>query len=407
MSVELSQYSGNLTAQLQEAANNTSIAEAQAGLAADGTSPAPEGSVPVVVEPGDTVSDIMVQYGLDYNNPADRETFYRMNPQFAPDQPQPRQDDLIYVGEVLYMPAPEGTQPQPDDPSAGQPQQPTHAEAAAATDAAAANVEQANAAEYPPGLEHEQQDAVQQTNQQFFEAVETEIEAGLTEYMQANPNATPEQISAEADRLRHGIQGRSTTAAGMDDYSMDYRTQQAINGASANQHGVDLDSVMPGTDINDGPYTATSGPFEPNSQVQLRDGTYIRTDENGFPDTDTDNNGVADPSTSAEAAPATDAASQALQDAQGMQVPADLQHEKDMAISEATTQLGNAMQQEVEVGLREFIAANPDASREEIEAEADRLMHGIRGREGNGVISDSQADSRTDMAVENVIGSED
>lgn len=75
MSIELPQYTGGLTAQLQESANNTSITEAQAGLAANGTSPAPEGSVAVVVEPGDTVSEIMAKYGLDYSNPADLETF--------------------------------------------------------------------------------------------------------------------------------------------------------------------------------------------------------------------------------------------------------------------------------------------------------------------------------------------
>lgn len=400
MSVELSQYQGNLTAQLQEAPNNTSVAEAQAGLAADGTSAAPEGSVPVVVEPGDTVSDMMANYGLSY--PEDVGTFYEMNPQFDPSNPQRRNEDLIYVGEVLYMPAPGGTAGQPNEPVSA----PTHAEAAAATDEAVANIEQQQNAEYPPGLQHEQQDAIHYANQQFFDAAEAEIEAGLNEYMQANPEATPEQISAEADRLKHGIQSRSSTAAGMDDASMDYRTQQAVNSASANQYGVDLETVHPSTQINDGPYTDTSGPFEPNAQVQLRDGTYIQTDENGFPDTDTDNNGVADPTTSAQAAPATDAAAQSLHDAQNMQLPPELEHERINAVSDATTQLGNAVQQEVEVGLREFIAENPDATRDEIEAHADQLMHGIRAREGNDVITDSQADYRGQAAVDAVIGEE-
>lgn len=409
MSIELSQYTGGLTAQLQESASNTSITEAQAGLAANGTSPAPEGSVAVVVEPGDTVSEIMAKYGLDYSNPADLETFYRLNPQFRPGSAEGRDENLIYIEEVIYMPDPDAAPPVdgPVDQSSTRTEPQTQAEAAQATDQAIADLEQAENADYPPGLEHEQNAAVSQARTDAYEAVETEIETGLDEFMAAHPDATPEEITAEADRLRHQIQGRSTTAAGLDDTSMEYHTQQAVNSASADQHGVDLDTVAPGTQINDGPYTETSGPFQPNSRVELRDGTYIQTDENGYPDTDTDNNGVADPVTSAQAGSNTDAAAQDLEAAQNMNVRPDLQHEKDAAIAEATNQLGNAVQQEVEVGLREFIAANPDATREEIEAHADQLMHAILGREGNGVITEAQAQARSEMAVENVIGSED
>lgn len=401
MSVELSQYQGNVQTQV---ANSTSVAEAQQGVGHDGSTPAPEDGVPVVVESGDTVSEIMARYGLDYNDRDDRAEFYRLNPQFDPGKADRRNDDLIYPDEVLYMPSGEPA-PAPD-PEGDAQTPPTQAEAAAATDEAAANLEAAENAEYPPELQHEQTEAVGQARTEFFDAVETEIEAGLNEYMEQNPDATPEQISDEAERLRHQIQGRSTTAAGMDDRSMEYRTQQAVNSASANQRGVNLDEVAPGTQINDGPYTDTSGPFEPNSRVELSNGTWIQTDENGYPDTDTDNNGVADPTTSAEAQTNTDSAAQAVQDAQDMEVPAGLEGEKDLAISEATTQLGNAVQQEVEVGLREFIEENPDATRDEIEAEAERLMHSIRGREGNGVITDTQAEARTEMAVENVIGEE-
>ena len=403
MSVELSQYQGNLIAQLQEAANNTSIAEAQAGLAADGTSPAPEGSVSVVVEPGDTVSDIMARYGLNY--PQDLEVFYQMNPQFRPGSAEGRDENLIYIEEVIYMPDPDAAPPR--DGAVVQPEERSYAETGTATDEAVANLEQAENAEYSPDLQHEQVDAVNQARTQVYEAVETEIETGLNDYIQANPDATPEQITDEANRLRFEIQSRSGTAASLSDSSMDYHTQQAVNSASASQHGVDLDTVAPGTQINDGPYTETSGPFQPNSRVELRDGTFIQTDENGYPDTDTDNNGVTDPTTPEQASPATDAALQDLENAQNMTVPEDLQHEKDMAISEATTQLGNAMQQEVEVGLRAFIADNPDASQDEIEEEAARLMAEIRSRDGSGLISDGQAEARTEMAVENVIGSED
>ena len=307
------------------------------------------------------------------------------------------------------MPDPDAAPPVdgPVDQSSTPTEPQTQAEAAQATDQAIADLEQAENADYPPGLEHEQNAAVSQARTDAYEAVETEIETGLDEFMAAHPDATPEEITAEADRLRHQIQGRSTMAAGLDDTSMEYHTQQAVNSASADQHGVDLDTVAPGTQINDGPYTETSGPFQPNSRVELRDGTYIQTDENGYPDTDTDNNGVADPVTSAQAGSNTDAAAQDLEAAQNMNVRPDLQHEKDAAIAEATNQLGNAVQQEVEVGLREFIAANPDATREEIEAHADQLMHAILGREGNGVITEAQAQARSELAVENVIGSED
>lgn len=82
----------------------TSIPESQQSQSHDG-SPAPENSVPREVERGDWLSRLMQEYGLDYNDPADRELFYDMNPQF-----RERDDNLIYPGEVLYFPAGEGGQ---------------------------------------------------------------------------------------------------------------------------------------------------------------------------------------------------------------------------------------------------------------------------------------------------------
>ena len=242
-----------------------------------------------------------------------------------------RDENLIYIEEVIYMPNPDAAPPR--DGAVVQPEERSYAETGTATDEAVANLERAENAEYPPDLQHEQVDAVNQARTQVYEAVETEIETGLNDYMQANPDATPEQITAEANRLRFEIQSRSGTAASLSDSSIDYHTQQAVNSASARQNGVDLDTVAPGTQINDGPYTETSGPFQPNSRVELRNGTFIQTDENGYPDTDTDNNGVTDPTTPEQASPATDAALQDLENAQNMTVPEDLQPEKDMALS--------------------------------------------------------------------------
>jgi hypothetical protein len=79
----------------------TTVEEARSGKAADG-SQAPQGTTPMVVEPGDTISGIMAQQGLDWNDPAQRAQFLQDNPQFA-DQAGGRNPDLIWPGEVLYV----------------------------------------------------------------------------------------------------------------------------------------------------------------------------------------------------------------------------------------------------------------------------------------------------------------
>lgn len=359
---------------------------------------APEGTTPYTVQPGDCLYNIASANG--YGKPPNMEAFYRDNPQYAERNP-----DLIYPGEVVFVRSNTQGENSTTQPPEQQPpnQQQTPQQAAANTDNAAQAVESAKNADYPPQLRHEKEEAIRNANQQFFDAAQSEIETGLQDYISRNPNASPEDIRNEANRLRHQIQGRTSTAAGMDDTSMDYRTQQAINNVSAQQHGVDLETVAPGTQINDGPYTATQGPFEPNSSVKLQNGTYIKTDENGYPDKDANNDGVADPTTSQTASQATDQAAQQLQSARDMQVPGGLRHEKEQAINDATTRVGDAVQQEIEVGLREYIAANPNATPEQIQNEANRLGHAILAREGNsGVISESQVQFRTEQAVASV-----
>lgn len=74
----------------------------------------PEDAVAHEVVKDDWVSKIMSQYGLSF--PDDLDTFYAYNPQFAP--PNGRDIDLIFPGEVIYLPpAPSGDADGPDGPS--------------------------------------------------------------------------------------------------------------------------------------------------------------------------------------------------------------------------------------------------------------------------------------------------
>ena len=89
------QYSG------RQDVSFTSVAEAEASQGAEGQ-PAPQGATPVAVERGDTISGLMAQQGLDWNNPEHRAQFLQDNPQFA-DRSGGRNPDLIWPGEVLYI----------------------------------------------------------------------------------------------------------------------------------------------------------------------------------------------------------------------------------------------------------------------------------------------------------------
>lgn len=365
----------------------TTIAEAQQGQSADGDA-APEGTTAVVIEPGDTVSQVMADYGQNWDDEADREQFIRDNPQFGPEGD--RNPDQIYPDEVIYI-----------RDGAAQ-------DAANATDAAAAEVERAEQTrdQYrkdpnAQGLEHEHEAAVQEAKEELGQAVQDEIEAGLDQYLRNNPDATSEQIEQEANRLGHQIQGR-TGGSGIDDTTMDYHTQQATNHASAKRHGIDLGRVDPSTEIGDGPYTDAKGPFQPNASVQLTDGTYIKTDEHGWPDQDLNDDGSPDPGTAEEASTATDQAAQQLRREQNRDYgnPNLENAEKPIAVADARQRLGDAIQYEIELGLRDYIAANPDASEEEIQAESVRLGQAIQAREGkDGVISDSQMENSAEQAV--------
>ena len=80
--------------------------EAQQHLAADGKTKLPDDAKAVTVKPGDTISEIMKENGLDWNNKAQREQFLKDNPQFSDQHPPlagARSADLIYPGETVYV----------------------------------------------------------------------------------------------------------------------------------------------------------------------------------------------------------------------------------------------------------------------------------------------------------------
>lgn len=90
----------------------TSVTEARNDQVADGRAADPNATA-YVVESGDTVSGMMAQQGLDWNDESDRAEFYRLNPQFAPSNG--RDPNLIFPGEVLYLPG-SGDGQQPGQP---------------------------------------------------------------------------------------------------------------------------------------------------------------------------------------------------------------------------------------------------------------------------------------------------
>lgn len=296
-------YSGNTSV------SYTSVEEAQQGKGPEGQE-APEGTEPTAVESGDTISGLMAQQGLDWGKPEDKRQFLADNPQFITredveqfpelgalfDPDSGRNPDLIWPGEVLYIRPPQGGStestnetPATDTDGDGIPDPADRTQAQTTTDAAAEDLEQAEQRleEYKRtsgpdgGLRGEYETEVQAAQQRLAAAYQAEVETGLRDYLAENPDATPEEIEAEADRLSNEIQGRSQTLSGMAESTIDFRTQQAINVVSAEQYGINLDGVGPGTTVRDGPYTDTYGPFEPGATIKDEDGRDIRIDDNG------------------------------------------------------------------------------------------------------------------------------
>lgn len=371
-----------------------------------GEATAPTGTEPYVVQPGDTLYDIA--RGNGYGNPPDMQAFYRDNPQYAESERNP---DLIWPGEVVFVRTAPDEAPDADgdgvaDPATdtdgdGRPDPVNPEQAAATTDAAAQALEDAENTDYPPGLRHEKDAAVQQARQELFDAVQAEIETGLRDYLADHPDATPDQLRNEANRLRHEIQGRETSnTASVDDSSMDHRTQQALNTVSAEQRGIDLGRVSPGTTVNDGPYTETSGPFEPNTNITLRDGTQVATDANGYPSSSAGAAALAPgPANASQAQTATSNAATSYDRA--LDIPYQIP-ERDEIVSDRRSQLAQAVQRETELELRQWLDQNPGATEDEVRQQAETIVAGILEREGLGngtTIADSAAERAADVVL--------
>lgn len=264
----------------------TSVEEARAGKGPEGQA-APAGTTPVAVEPGDTISDLMSksQPPLDWNNPEHRAQFLADNPQFS--ETGGRNPDLIWPGEVVYIRSGEAgsdpSVPAQDTTGDGVPDPTSAEQAATTTDAAAQALTAAENADYgsPQVEKANKPEVVAAAQTRLSEAVQAELEFGLTQYVQQNPDATPQELQAEAERLGNAIQGRPGNDA-VSDSTLEYRGQQAINTVSARQQGIDLDQVASGTPIQDGPYTDEHGPFAPNSTIESTDGRSYRIDANGY-----------------------------------------------------------------------------------------------------------------------------
>ena len=390
-------YSGNRNV------SYTSKEEALAGKGPEGQD-APDGATPVAVTSGDTISGLMARVGLDWNNPEHRAQFLRDNPQFA-DAAGGRNPDLIWPGEVLYIRAPgqnpdqpgnDGTSGTTDRTSDGVDGSSTLAQASANTDRKIEALDRARSANLPPGIDN---DTSYQT-QAVFDAIQGEIETGLREYIAAHPDATPTELRNEAKRLAAAIQGRSQTAASFDDASMDFRTQQALNNVSAEQAGIDLGRVAPGTDVRDGPYTETSGPFEPGSTITLKDGSKVAVNEQGYPypggsgaQALRPNPGSVEQAQSNVGRAADDVAA-----AEAMPNTGPTAADKPEIVSARHTALGDAIQREIELRLTQWLEANPTATDEEVAAQAKAIGEQIREREGD-VVPASTVEYRAEAAA--------
>ena len=413
MSTTISQATGMKFEGNAPADKVTTTTEARNGQGADGST-APKNTTPIVVEPGDTISQIMAKYGLDWNNPADRAQFLKDNPQFA-ELGGGRNPDLIWPGEVVYIhTGGEGTTGNEEvgnneEKKGSGSGETTRQTAENKTKSAEDALEQARKDKSDYIREHGSHRlpdyldiTIKDAEKNLLNAIQQEVEAGLSDYLASHPNASAADIRKEAARLQHEIQGRSTTLSSLPDDAVAATTQQAINNASARHHGIDLGGVDPDTTIKDGPYTESRGPFEPNSSVKLKDGTYIKTDENGWPDKDVDNDGKPDPQTKEAASKATDEAARELADLKAWRQPGGggIKIDRSDELAALTEKVGNAIQREIELGLRDYIAANPDATPQQIQSEAKRLANEIMGRPGIGdVASESFVSFRMEQAL--------
>lgn len=417
----------------------TSTQELNQGQAANGTE-APENSKPHVVQRGECVSQIMADNGMDYNDPADVQKFYELNPQFAP--PNGRSDDLIYPDEVIYLPedATGGTDGTDGTDGTGE---------AEGTDGAD-GTDEANLSEEAQEVDDAQQDydravenynahpsdenwdAVDTARQELEAAILAEAEAEVAdmqpppssyeEYQQAvvdaagriagrHPDdrlvqstvddvvsqmtsveylegyqAQAHQESAEADRRQEILEGaqavhespeaQETAEASqavadarqqLDELREEGATQNAIDAAEADLAEAEqrLDEAM-AAEINARiEASGATGDQVADVEQQVRQDMLSRVPSNQRAD-------VADSFDSAREAAAT---------MRGTDAAAEAHADNPTDYTEDT--LNSAVEAEIQAGLDAYRAENPDASDEDILAEAERLGDAIVERNGD------------------------
>jgi hypothetical protein len=314
----------------------TTVEEARSGKAADG-SQAPQGTTPMVVEPGDTISGIMAQQGLDWNDPAQRAQFLQDNPQFA-DQAGGRNPDLIWPGEVLYVRNGQGS---PESQ---------------ATDQAAAELAEAQtmSASTDSQVTHKE-NTVARLKTELEQAVRNEIAAG----------GDPAQIK---ERLKND------PSIGLDDQTIDQIVDAATQPASrTNPVGgaaTEAAPLSPAHATNEA--AAALSPSETGSGAGEKQRSFIDAAKaeleqgvgvgelkarygndpllNGL--IDTANAEVQQEAQVASAAETTDAAAQTLGETQGRSVSTDSQATgKDNQVARETTLLEFAVRDELAAGV--------------------------------------------------------
>lgn len=433
----------------------TSVQEAEQGQGHDGRA-APEGTNAVAVEPGDTISGLMAQQGLDWTDKNDREQFLRDNPQFADGSRDP---DLIWAGEVVYIRPPQGdetggageTGDAAEQPGSNSPEAKAVDEAQQDYDTAVSNYNAAPtdanwealgaarekleaaikteveadvaALDPPPATYEEHQQAVAESTarvaarysddtvvQAATQAVESELTSvGYLEgrFEEASQGLSP-PAQEEASRINDLLQGaravhespeaKETLAA------TENLAQAEENLATQNSEGTPneikeaeeqvvearerLEQAI-AAEIN--ARVEAAGVTDPEEvaaiEQQVRQDVLNRTDTGSHDAVNATFDGASQVAqtqrTTDGAATAYDSAQTSYDNKYG-DGNLDMGHASAVERVESTqAALKSAVEAEIAAGIEDYTAQNPDASPEEIEAEAERLGEQIVSRNGD------------------------
>lgn len=153
----------------------------------------PSGMKPIVVEPGNNLTQIAEDNDISLQQLLDANPQYSLDPA---SNPNTRSADLIYPGEVVFVPTPE----------------------AQATDAAAAKYETATQASQQPSANRGEWEAkskdVTDTRNEFKQAVQDEINAGMSYSGNSREDYGKEAVAlGEQIAQRYEAQGKPELAA--------------------------------------------------------------------------------------------------------------------------------------------------------------------------------------------------